>query len=123
MVRVLRASAALALSAAGLLLGPPARGDDGTGLAPSSSAQCATGQLCVWASAGYVGRFAAVSSTTIKSTGMSLAGAVRNRSSKAAAVYSGASGSGTATCFAPGAQISSTSVAAASFRLLTTSTC
>jgi len=41
----------------------------------------------------------------------------------AASLLLGASGSGTATFFAPGAQISSTSVAAASFRLLTTTSC
>jgi hypothetical protein len=38
-------------------------------------------------------------------------------------VYSGSGGTGTSTCYAPGAQVSTTSVGSVSFRILSTTTC
>ncbi|MBD8059300.1 peptidase inhibitor family I36 protein [Cellulomonas sp. JH27-2] len=122
MGRIARAAAALTLCVAGAALAPAAVADD-VDLVPASAGQCEAGQFCVWSSAGYVGTFQSVGSTTVKATAMPVARSVWNRSGKAAAVYSGLSGSGAATCYAPGTQISATSVAAASFRLLSTSSC
>lgn len=99
---------------------PPAAGD---GLDPQSSAQCGSGQFCVWSSAAYGGLFKGTASTSAVNLSFATVRSVWNRSSKAARVYAGANGTGGWTCFAPGAQLASTTVPGQSVRLLATSTC
>lgn len=98
----------------------PATADDVT---PAVMSDCGASQFCVWSGAFYSGSFAETTSTTAVSVGFSPVKAVWNRTSHAAAVYSGANGTGTATCYAPGAQVASTSVTAGSMRVLTTTSC
>ncbi|NKY38693.1 hypothetical protein HGA02_03885 [Cellulomonas septica] len=112
----------IAITAAALLAtaGVPAVASD---IAPASTSQCAAAAFCVWGATGYAGTFASTTSTSVSSTGISTAKSVWNRSARAAVVYSGAGGTGTAKCFAPGAMVASTTAGAASFRILSTATC
>ena len=123
MRRTMRVVALLALAASSALVAAPGLADEPVDGAPASVGQCGSSQFCVWSNAAYAGTFQFVSSTTVKATGMTTARAVWNRSSKAAVVYSGTSGTGTTTCFAPGTKVSSTTAPAKSFRLLSSTSC
>lgn len=122
MRRTARTGAVVALATAAALTATAGVADD-VAVTPASASQCPAAHLCVWSSTAYGGAVHAVSSTSVSSTGILLARSVWNRSSYAANVYSGTAGAGSATCFEPGEQISSTSVSARSFRLLTTTSC
>ena len=89
---------------------------------PMSSSQCASGRFCLWSGAIYTGNFFNTTASADVS-GMAVAASVWNRTSKAVRVYSSAGGGGSSTCFAPGAQVASTSLAARSVRISTTTTC
>ncbi|WP_407342245.1 hypothetical protein [Pengzhenrongella phosphoraccumulans] len=65
--------------------------------------------------------FSTVTSGNVQ--GMTVAGSVWNRMSTAVRVYSATGGSGSSTCFAPRAHLASTSVAARSVKVLSTTTC
>jgi len=97
------------------LLATPGYSED---VAPASSGQCPSGSLCVWDGTTYSGTFASTSTSAYKATGITTAKSVWNHSSYAAEVYSSTLGSGTPTCYAPGAMIPSTSAGAKSFRVL-----
>lgn len=88
-----------------------------------STGQCPSGSFCIWGGTNYSGAFADTASTSATSTGVATAKSVWNRSTRAARVYSGSGGTGTSTCYAPGSQIASTTAAAVSFRILSTTTC
>lgn len=93
------------------------------GVEPQSTAQCASGRLCLWANSLFQGSFWSTASTSIANVGFSSAGSVWNRTSKAARIYSGSTGGGTSVCVAPGAQMSSAFIASGSARVLTTAGC
>ncbi len=111
--------AALASSLVGMTT-VPATADD---LVPAVSSDCGASQFCVWSGAFYSGNLKETTSTTAVSVGFSPVRSVWNRKSHAAVVYSGANGTGTETCHAPGDQFTSTSVVAGSTRVLTTTSC
>lgn len=95
--------------------------DDGVSVA--SIGQCRTGLVCVWSSANFGGTFASTGSHSWDPTNIDTARSVRNRSIFAARLFSEPDGTGSWTCIAPGAVRSSTSVGAASMRLLVTTSC
>lgn len=97
--------------------------DDDDAYAPLSTSQCTASRICLWTGASSTGLFASATSTIPVPTGFPTARSVWNRSSHAARVYSGVGGTGTSTCFAPGARTSSTLLPAASFRVLSSTSC
>ncbi|WP_081444517.1 peptidase inhibitor family I36 protein [Xylanimonas cellulosilytica] len=117
--RRLRGAAALVLATT--VLGPVASAS-ATEIAPTSSAQCATGKFCLWSGAAYTGTFFAASSS-VDVQGLSAARAVWNRSNTAVRVYTGAGGSGSYSCFAAGTQIASTTLTAGSIRVQSSTAC
>lgn len=116
-----RLSVVVALVGALVVLGAVSAAADE--VAPAVAGDCGVSQFCLWSGAFYSGTFTETTSTTAVAVGFSPARSVWNRSSHAAVVYSGPSGTGTATCFAPGAQAGSVSVVAGSMRVLTTTSC
>lgn len=88
---------------------------------PLSSSACAAGRMCLWGNANYLGTF--VSTTTSADMTLSIARSAWNRTSKAVRVHSGRSGGGSSTCFPPGAQVPSTTLAALSVTVLSTARC
>lgn len=117
-----RATAAvvLALALLGSSAGAAAADDDVT---PYSLSQCTTSAFCVWSAAAYQGSIVKTTSTSPVSVPFDWVSSVWNRSSFAARVYSGAGGTGSSVCYAPGAQVASVHVAAGSIRVLTTTSC
>lgn len=97
--------------------------DTTDGVAPLSTSQCASGAFCVWSGASGSGSFESTTSTTSRDLVIGTVSSVWNRSSNAARIYSGSGGTGTSVCYAPGAYVASTSVAAGSFRLLLGTSC
>ncbi|WP_124341848.1 peptidase inhibitor family I36 protein [Cellulomonas algicola] len=123
-VRVKTSHRGLIAIAAAVLLGSTSGGPAvASDIGPTSTSQCAAAAFCVWGATGYAGTFASTTSTSVSSTGVSTAKSVWNRSARAAVVYSGTGGTGTAKCYAPGAMVASTTAGAASFRILSTATC
>lgn len=110
----------LALALVGLAAAPGAAAD---GPSPAVSSDCDASQFCVWSGSLYTGSLKETTSTTAVAVGFSPVKSVWNRTSHAAVVYSGTGGTGTATCYAPGAQVASVSVTAGSMRVLTTTSC
>lgn len=100
-----------------------AASEDGAVVAPASTSQCPTSNFCVWSTTVYSGAIATTTSTAVGNTTFTHVGSVWNRSTKAAVVYSQAGGAGTATCYAPGAQVGSTSLTVGSIRILATASC
>jgi hypothetical protein len=95
--------------------------DDGASI--SSIGQCRPGLVCVWSSAGFSGAFASTASHSWDGTDINTARSLRNQSVYAARLFSEPNGTGSWTCVPPGALRSSTSVPAASMRLLVTTSC
>lgn len=95
--------------------------DDGATI--SSLGQCRPGLVCVWSSTGFSGTFASTNSNWWDATGIETARSLRNQSVFAARLFSEPNGTGSWTCVPPGAVRSSTSVPAASMRLLVTTSC
>ncbi|MFI2754767.1 peptidase inhibitor family I36 protein [Cellulomonas sp. P22] len=89
---------------------------------PMSSSQCGSGQFCLWSATLYGGTFYGTSTSVDSSPGWT-AKAVYNRTSHAVRVYSGASGSGSSTCFAPGASSGAMTLSAGSIRVLSATSC
>lgn len=98
-----------------------ALGDDDI-LQPQSSSQCASGRFCLWSGTAYTGTFFSTTTSVDSGPGWT-AKPVYNRTTRAVRVYSGTAGGGSSTCFAPGASSASVTVAAASIRVLSTTTC
>ncbi|NCD21309.1 MAG: hypothetical protein EOL89_15275 [Actinobacteria bacterium] len=103
-----------------VLAASPTVAADG-GVEPSSSAQCASGQMCFWAGSGYSGQFYARSTTG--TLPVSMARSLWNRTGVAVRVYATSNGSGSSTCLAAGAMQSVTTLATGSMRVLPTTTC
>lgn len=121
-----RFTSALTIAGLGVVLsassGLAASVDDAVA-APASTSQCPTGNFCVWSTTVYSGAVATTASTAATNTTFTHVGSVWNRSAKAAVVYPQAGGAGTATCYAPGAQLGSTSLTVGSIRILATASC
>jgi hypothetical protein len=96
---------------------------DQDGATTSSLGQCRSGLVCVWSSASFGGTFASTGSHAWDATNITTARSLRNQSSYAARLFSESDGTGSWTCIPPGALRSSTSVPAASMRLLVTTSC
>lgn len=97
---------------------------DGTiGVAAHSSAQCASGQFCLWAGASYSGAFWSTGTTGLVNTPVPVARSVWNRTSVDVRTYAGTGGTGTVTCWNAGAQAPVTAVGSASIRTMSPTTC
>lgn len=100
-----------------------ASGPDGPLVEPRSFSQCLSGNVCVWTGYSYTGTYYGTASASPVNTGIGTAHSVANRSTKAALVYAGASGTGGSVCLDPGDQYSSLSIGALSLRILTVTSC
>jgi len=102
-------------------LAPPAAADDGGDpvvLAAEAVSDCDPGSFCVWTGVSYTGLLKDTTSTTLSSTGISVASSVRNRTARAARVYANSDGSGASQCYSAGSVVGLTAVIARSFRIL-----
>ncbi len=100
-----------------------ARADDDVA-EPYALSQCTSGRFCLWSGAVYTGSFFSTTSTSVVGTGnVSRAQSLWNRTGKAVRVYTGSGGSGSSTCFAPGAQAATTSLQSGSAQVLATTSC
>ncbi len=115
---VLAATLALGLSA----LASVAQADDVV-VTPYSSSQCDIGNFCLWSGTGYTGTFWQTASVGLQNTGIGTAGSVWNRMGVDVRIYSGTNGSGSIRCWQNGIANSSISVASASIRTMTPTTC
>ena len=94
------------------------------GVQPATTAQCAAGRVCLWATTFYGGNFFSTSSTSASNVAVfTVARSTWNNSSKAAYVYSGSGGSGASVCLAPGSKTTSTTLTSGSVKLSTKTTC
>ncbi|MBN9609256.1 MAG: peptidase inhibitor family I36 protein [Actinobacteria bacterium] len=89
---------------------------------PFTSSACPANNMCLWSGAAFTGAFFNTMTSTDIPT-LSVAKSVWNRTAKAVRVYSSAGGSGSSTCFAPGTQVSSTTLTARSVVVLPSTTC
>lgn len=122
-----RRLAAVALSCSMMFALPAlARADDSADddtVTAFSAGQCAAGRFCIWSAAGYAGAFWSTASAGVQSTPVATARTVWNRSGVAVRLYASDDGTGSWTCVASGALLTSTSISSSSVRTMTTTGC
>ncbi len=106
-----------------LLVVAPAEGAAADDMSPLSSSQCGSGEFCLWSAPAFQGQLMSATSGDTMSLPFATSRSVWNRTPHAARVYSGAGGTGSSVCIAPGTQWSSVQIASGSVRVLTSSQC
>lgn len=119
-----RAATLVAVVAGFLVAGGATAASASEPLSIDSSAQCSTGQFCLWSGTVYTGVFASISSTaTANVTSVPVARSVRNLTGRAVRLYSGAGGTGSFVCYGSGADLANTSVGSGSVQIQAGTVC
>lgn len=77
---------------------------------PSSIGQCTSGYFCIWSAADYGGSFQQFSATSsYRQIALSSVNSLYNRRSDRTYLYEGSNGTGSLSCYGPGAKVANLS--------------